>query len=322
MGACISCFHPPPHNQQGDILEDLLRKSPSRVHPSPFGLPAPPQPTLYSTLSDAFRITPIRSPTKSPFALQRRSPQDVLVSAFRPSSVVLTPMALPVDMSKVPETESTQGFFGVELLLQPNVENIPIVLLVSASRFLSEKMYLEEGVFRLPGSVAAVKDLKLICNQERGRLRCLPSDVTDTSLCSLMKLWLNDLPSPLIPPLAFTSLVTAQDDERLVAEIQKLPEANRKCLQFFAFMLCLVASYSDQNKMTASNLGKVLAPSLLRAPDSQFVFHFNSAVNVTFRLIVSFQDIFGPFEASCFVPEALEHVSHMIRWSSSCREHL
>eukprot|EP00301_Raphidiophrys_heterophryoidea_P005209 c12216_g2_i1.p1 GENE.c12216_g2_i1~~c12216_g2_i1.p1 ORF type:complete len:357 (-),score=75.36 c12216_g2_i1:119-1189(-) len=306
MGCCVSvcaCVKPistPRHTRRvvkstydKHLLEDYLT-----AKDDPLDLPvAGPSEPLRVTLSQIFQI--------SPFAIAPSSVQSSLppTDEAASSSTVSCVQLQPVHSGRY----SQNGYFGVELDMQPvSANNTPIVLLVIASRFIEEKMFLEEGVFRLSGSVTTVKELSVVCNEAGGRLRQLPGNVFDITVCSLLKHWLSALPSPLVPAQAFVPLVTCEDMLQLRDLIAALPEVNRNCLRLFAFLMCLVASHSDTNKMNASNLSKVLAPSLLRQGPNLFLSHFGHCVKLVFRLIVSFELLLGPLEdAYPFAPSAL-----------------
>ncbi|NXC44601.1 RHG15 protein, partial [Penelope pileata] len=86
-----------------------------------------------------------------------------------------------------------------------------------------------------------------------------------------LKLFLRELPEPLVPYGLFDPLIEAiklpdpQEQVQRVAElVQSLPPHNYATLRFLVAHLCRVMEQADINRMTRQNLGIVFGPTLLR----------------------------------------------------------
>jgi hypothetical protein len=102
--------------------------------------------------------------------------------------------------------------------------------------------------------VDAVADLKL--RLERGQYDI--SGVTDPNVpAGLLKFWLRDLADPLIPTEYYADCIAHCEDARVaVSVVQKLPEINRRVVNFMIKFLQVVADPANQpiTKMTVANL--------------------------------------------------------------------
>lgn len=135
-----------------------------------------------------------------------------------------------------------------------------------------------EGIFRVPGDSNIISEYKVLYD-------CGMSKDVDFSLCSshdvagLCKLYLRELPSPLIPHSSFDSVVNIEksvenesddsDDHsehvKKVAElIRDVPKERQKVLRFVLFFLKEFSVNSPQTKMNIENLAMVFSPNLIR----------------------------------------------------------
>ncbi|KDQ56347.1 hypothetical protein JAAARDRAFT_36524 [Jaapia argillacea MUCL 33604] len=133
----------------------------------------------------------------------------------------------------------------------------------------------EPGIYRVAGANTDVQYLKSAAN----RGEWLITSSTDIyAVCDLVKQWFRDLPRPVLPSSSYFEIIAASklDDlpsklARLRNVIQHLPQPNFDLLRRVAEHLDKVTDYEDQNHMTAKNLAIVISPSLLRAPDNDFL---------------------------------------------------
>ncbi|EGW02274.1 Rho GTPase-activating protein 9 [Cricetulus griseus] len=86
-----------------------------------------------------------------------------------------------------------------------------------------------------------------------------------------LKLFFRELPQPLVPtPLLphFRDALELSEPDQCLSEMKKLvdllPKPNRDTLQYILEHLCRVIAHSDENRMTAHNLGIVFGPTLFR----------------------------------------------------------
>ncbi|XP_021107590.1 rho GTPase-activating protein 22 isoform X2 [Heterocephalus glaber] len=139
--------------------------------------------------------------------------------------------------------------------------------------FIRERGLAEEGLFRLPGQADLVRGLQdsFDCGQKP-----LFDSTTDVhTVASLLKLYLRELPEPVIPFaryedfLSCAQLLTKDEGEgtlELAKQVRNLPQANYNLLKYICKFLDEVQSHSDVNKMSVQNLATVFGPNILRPP--------------------------------------------------------
>ncbi|XP_035383466.1 rho GTPase-activating protein 24 isoform X2 [Electrophorus electricus] len=136
--------------------------------------------------------------------------------------------------------------------------------------FIRERGLLEVGLFRQPGQATLVKEL-----QEAFDAGEKPSfDSTDVhTVASLLKLYLRELPEPLVPFSRYQEFLMCgkkmpSDREQGLLELKtllhELPVANFNLLKYICQFLNEVQSYSSTNKMSIQNLATVFGPNILR----------------------------------------------------------
>ncbi|XP_062333609.1 rho GTPase-activating protein 24 [Osmerus eperlanus] len=129
----------------------------------------------------------------------------------------------------------------------------------------------EEGLFRLPGQANLVKELQdaFDCG-EKPSFDC-NTDVH--TVASLLKLYLRELPEPVIPFskydefLACTKMLNKEEEmgmKELKGHVESLPPVNYNLLKYICRFLDEVQSYSGVNKMSVQNLATVFGPNILR----------------------------------------------------------
>ncbi|NXW63847.1 RHG15 protein, partial [Eurystomus gularis] len=86
-----------------------------------------------------------------------------------------------------------------------------------------------------------------------------------------LKLFLRELPEPLVPYELFEPFIEAvklpdprAQVERAAALVRSLPPANYATLRYLLAHLCRVTEHVDVNRMTRQNIGIVFGPTLLR----------------------------------------------------------
>ncbi|XP_057558101.1 rho GTPase-activating protein 9 isoform X2 [Hippopotamus amphibius kiboko] len=146
-----------------------------------------------------------------------------------------------------------------------------------------------DGIYRVSGNLAVVQKLRFLVDRERaitsdgrymfpeqpgqeGRLDLDSAEWDDIHVITgALKLFLRELPQPLVPPLLlphFRAALALTDSEQRLSQIQELissmPKPNHDTLQYLLEHLCRVIAHSDQNRMTPHNLGIVFGPTLFR----------------------------------------------------------
>ncbi|XP_023684428.1 rho GTPase-activating protein 24 isoform X1 [Paramormyrops kingsleyae] len=138
--------------------------------------------------------------------------------------------------------------------------------------FIRQRGLQEEGLFRLPGQANLVKELQDAF--DCGEKPFFDGSSTDVhTVASLLKLYLRELPEPVIPFakyeefLACATLLGREEEsgmKELRNQVEILPQVNYNLLKYICRFLDEVQSYSDVNKMSVQNLATVFGPNILR----------------------------------------------------------
>ncbi|KAF7653921.1 hypothetical protein LDENG_00076680 [Lucifuga dentata] len=137
--------------------------------------------------------------------------------------------------------------------------------------FIRERGLDEEGLFRMPGQANLVKELQEAF--DCGDKPLFDSNTDVHTVASLLKLYLRELPEPVIPFSKYEDFLTcaqllAKDEEEGVQElgkqVNKLPLPNYNLLKYICKFLDEVQSHCNENKMSVQNLATVFGPNILR----------------------------------------------------------
>ncbi|XP_024913676.1 rho GTPase-activating protein 22 isoform X2 [Cynoglossus semilaevis] len=137
--------------------------------------------------------------------------------------------------------------------------------------FIRERGLDEEGLFRMPGQASLVKELQEAF--DCGDKPLFDSNTDVHTVASLLKLYLRELPEPVIPFSKYEDFLTcaqllAKDEEEGVQELGKqvnvLPLPNYNLLKYICKFLDEVQSHCNENKMSVQNLATVFGPNILR----------------------------------------------------------
>ncbi|XP_034396692.1 rho GTPase-activating protein 25 isoform X2 [Cyclopterus lumpus] len=170
----------------------------------------------------------------------------------------------------------TSGVFGKGLMDTVTYEQrfgphmVPI-LVQKCVEFIKEHGLDEEGIFRLPGQDNAVKQFRDAF--DAGERPSFPSDTDVHTVASLLKLYLRELPEPVVPWTQYqdfldcTTLLdstSTQGWEKLEKQIALLPRVNYNLLSYVCRFLFEVQLHSKVNKMNVENLATVMGINLLK----------------------------------------------------------
>ncbi|KGL74092.1 Rho GTPase-activating protein 24, partial [Tinamus guttatus] len=137
--------------------------------------------------------------------------------------------------------------------------------------FIRQRGLKEEGLFRLPGQANLVKELQDAF--DHGEKPSFDSNTDVHTVASLLKLYLRELPEPVIPYAKYEDFLScaktiSKEEEtglrELVKEVKSLPSVNYNLLKYICRFLDEVQSYSGVNKMSVQNLATVFGPNILR----------------------------------------------------------
>ncbi|XP_029548258.1 rho GTPase-activating protein 24 isoform X3 [Salmo trutta] len=175
----------------------------------------------------------------------------------------------------------------------------------------------EEGLFRLPGQANLVKELQdaFDCG-EKPSFDC-NTDVH--TVASLLKLYLRELPEPVIPFSKFDEFLSctkllSKDEESGMKELKRqvecLPPVNYNLLQYICRFLDEVQSYSGVNKMSVQNLATVFGPNILRPKieDPVAIMEGTVLVQQLMSVLIGRHDVLFPRDEDS--PKTLELVNN------------
>ncbi|KAK5198706.1 Rho GTPase-activating protein [Exophiala xenobiotica] len=130
-----------------------------------------------------------------------------------------------------------------------------------------------EGVYRTSGSAHHIMELRQQFDHDASAVdfRSPANFHNDiASVTTLLKHFLRDLPDPLLTGAQYQAFIDAaklEEDivrrDSIHALVNALPDPNYATLRTLVLHLTRVASHSDKNKMTQSNLAIVFAPTLM-----------------------------------------------------------
>ncbi|XP_059208422.1 rho GTPase-activating protein 22 [Centropristis striata] len=164
---------------------------------------------------------------------------------------------------RLEETVLYERRYGVRL--------VPLVV-EQCVNFIRERGLHEVGLFRQPGQASLVKELQEAF--DAGERPSFDSSTDVHTVASLLKLYLRQLPEPLVPYRRYQDFLLCgqklSSDRKLVLGelrnlLHELPVANFNLLNFICQFLNEVQSYSSSNKMSGQNLATVFGPNILRA---------------------------------------------------------
>ncbi|XP_040905059.1 rho GTPase-activating protein 22 isoform X2 [Toxotes jaculatrix] len=145
------------------------------------------------------------------------------------------------------------------------------VLVEQCVCFIREHGLQEEGLFRAPGQTNHVRELQDAF--DRGEKPVFDSTTDVHTVASLLKLYIRELPEPIIPFSKYTQFLSCaqlltKDKEMGIIELGKqvksLPQVNYNLLKYICRFLDEVQSHSNENKMSVQNLATVFGPNILR----------------------------------------------------------
>uniref|UniRef100_A0A8C6U701 Rho GTPase activating protein 25 n=1 Tax=Neogobius melanostomus TaxID=47308 RepID=A0A8C6U701_9GOBI len=170
----------------------------------------------------------------------------------------------------------TSGVFGKNLADTVASEQrfgpqmVPI-LVQKCVEFIKEQGLNEEGIFRLPGQDNVVRQFRDAF--DAGERPSFPSDTDVHTVASLLKLYLRELPQPVIPWTQYqdfldcTTLLDSPGQtgwDKLERQIALLPRVNYNLLSYVCRFLFEVQLHSKVNKMNVENLATVMGINLLK----------------------------------------------------------
>uniref|UniRef100_A0A4X1W9Z0 Rho GTPase activating protein 25 n=1 Tax=Sus scrofa TaxID=9823 RepID=A0A4X1W9Z0_PIG len=164
---------------------------------------------------------------------------------------------------RLDETVAYEQKFGSHL--------VPI-LVEKCAEFILEHGLNEEGIFRLPGQDNLVKQLRDAF--DAGERPNFDRDTDVHTVASLLKLYLRDLPEPVVPWSQYEGFLLcgqlmnadeAKAQQELVKQLSILPRDNYSLLSYICRFLHEIQLNCGVNKMSVDNLATVIGVNLIRS---------------------------------------------------------
>eukprot|EP01105_Mastigella_eilhardi_P021111 TRINITY_DN5081_c0_g1_i1.p1 TRINITY_DN5081_c0_g1~~TRINITY_DN5081_c0_g1_i1.p1 ORF type:complete len:465 (-),score=153.43 TRINITY_DN5081_c0_g1_i1:78-1472(-) len=189
------------------------------------------------------------------------------------------------------ETLSTM-VYGVPLQTAVNKQGAPPKTVVAPVEYLrTGNAASTPGLFRESASSQLVQQAK-----ETFDKGLVPIFTEPHVAANALKQYLMQLPEPLLTHILYQDFLDAARDrseEKFQSTIAKLPPANFETLRFLIDFLSYVATKSDVNNMTSSNLAIVFGPTILRSAAQQ-TYDCTDAVNAVCRALIDGADTYFP----------------------------
>jgi len=169
----------------------------------------------------------------------------------------------------------------VELADQMGRDGVDVPAVMTKCCEAIEKWGLKnQGIYRISGMVSKVTRLKDRLDRDLAGVDLDDEEWTSdiNIVASTMKLWLRELPEPLLTYELHSEFLEAAKIEndrlrhiRLHERVNELPDANYATLKYFMGHLYRISQHESENNMSISNLSIVFGPTLLNPPPNTAV---------------------------------------------------
>ncbi|XP_029309598.1 rho GTPase-activating protein 29-like isoform X2 [Cottoperca gobio] len=216
--------------------------------------------------------------------------------------------------------------FGIDFAqaAKNSPDGVPFIIKKCTSEIESRALNIK-GIYRVNGAKSRVE--KLCQAFENGKDLVELSDLSPHDISNVLKLYLRQLPEPLILYRYYNDIIgLAKECQRVIVEeadkpqssgekggasiqlnrvifkirdlLRQLPTANYRTLRFLIAHLNRVTEQAEENKMTASNLGIIYGPTLVKPRQSDAEVSLSSLVDYPYQalmvelLVRHFQTVF------------------------------
>ncbi|KAG9351083.1 hypothetical protein JZ751_024973 [Albula glossodonta] len=198
--------------------------------------------------------------------------------------------------------------FGIDFAqaTKNNPDGIPFIIKKCTSEIENRALNIK-GIYRVNGAKSRVE--KLCQAFENGKDLVELSDLYPHDISNVLKLYLRQLPEPLILFRYYNdfiglakecqNIIVDQAEEQVQISIElnrvifkikdllrQLPSAHYKTLQFLIGHLHRVTEKADENKMTASNLGIIFGPTLIKPRQTDAEVSLSSLVDYPYQALI------------------------------------
>lgn len=162
-----------------------------------------------------------------------------------------------------------QAYFGVALEQTLDAGELIPALVRQSCEHIEKVALSSEGIFRLSGKQVQIDTYRYLFNL--GATPDLTREPDPHTVAGVLKLFLRELPEPLVPRSFYNRCIQAMMQQDEVAKrrvlrhvLHALPRPYFATLRYLCAFLRKVAQRSSVNKMAAHNLATVFAPNLLK----------------------------------------------------------
>uniref|UniRef100_A0A8C5HB57 Rho GTPase-activating protein 29 n=1 Tax=Gouania willdenowi TaxID=441366 RepID=A0A8C5HB57_GOUWI len=209
--------------------------------------------------------------------------------------------------------------FGIEFTqaAKNSADGIPFIIRKCTSEIENRALNIK-GIYRVNGAKSRVEKLCQVF--ENGKDLVELSDLYPHDISNVLKLYLRQLPEPLIMFRYYNDFIgLAKESQRIIVEelealrinpssstvrptqvsvelnralfkikdlLRHLPSTHYKTLQFLMEHLHRVSERSDENKMTASNLGIIFGPTLVKPRPTDAEVSLSSLVDYPYQALI------------------------------------
>ncbi|XP_059500095.1 active breakpoint cluster region-related protein-like, partial [Stegostoma tigrinum] len=189
-----------------------------------------------------------------------------------------------------------RGIFGVPISIVTYRDHSRIPLLVRHCAEDVERRGLKEvGIYRVSGIATDVQVLKAAFDSNVKEAVTKLKDNDIHVVAGTLKLYLRELPEPLLTHELIPSFVSAaaqedpaEKDNQMVSLLHQLPEANLNTFIYMMKHLKTVSAHEEVNKMSLHNLATVFGPSMLRTRHRGFPLDVSQEVVAQVQVIYYF----------------------------------
>ncbi|XP_069826474.1 rho GTPase-activating protein 9 isoform X2 [Dendropsophus ebraccatus] len=174
---------------------------------------------------------------------------------------------------------------------------------------VNEKGLDVDGIYRVSGNLSIIQKLRFVVDREEKLDLNSPEWEDIHVITGAMKMFLRELPEPIIPFSFFDEFIAAVQipdvDEKvqiLQELVRNLPEPNHDTLNYIICHLNRVREHCEMNRMTTQNIGIVFGPTLMRPEKEQFS---NIAANMVYQnqvvenFLTHYEEIFRDCPEEC-----------------------
>ncbi|TNN88431.1 Rho GTPase-activating protein 29 [Liparis tanakae] len=206
--------------------------------------------------------------------------------------------------------------FGIDFVqaAKNSADGIPFIIKKCTSEIESRALNIK-GIYRVNAAKSRVE--KLCQAFENGKDLVELSDLSPHDISNVLKLYLRQLPEPLIQHRYYNDIIgLAKECQRVIVEevdkpqstqpgqkggasiqlnkvilkirdlLRQLPTANYRTLRFLIAHLNRVTEQAEENKMTASNLGIIFGPTLVKPRQTDAEVSLSSLVDYPYQALM------------------------------------